>query len=479
MTADDLMPDIAGEVGEQAGLVRTLVFLGVVSTAVASLGAPLLATVVQVENVSIAASQWTLTVSLLVGAVVTPVLGRLATGAHLKRAIVWVTGVVLAGCVLAALPTGFVGLLAGRALQGTGLALVPLAIVAARDALPADGAGPVASLLGVTTAVGIGVGYPLVGAVTEWLGMPAAFWAGAAVTSMALLAAVRFIPPSAPTVTRRIDASGAALLAASTSGFLLVLAEGETWGWTSLRSLIAATLSVALLAAWIVAQRSSSAPLVDLRVMRHRSVASANGIVLLVGIGIYPLLSLVVRLVQAPRSTGYGFGGSVVVAGAMLVPFSLASFFVSRVLAPLLRRTSPEALVAVGCAVLVVAMVTFWLDRSSYSALVVTMTLAGAGVGGVFAANPVQILHGAPAGETGSAMGVYQLVRSVGFSIGSALSATVLAASVPAGATAPSGSGYRTAAVVGAAVLIVATAVASWLALVELRRRAVAAQPAG
>ncbi|HEU4946955.1 MAG TPA: MFS transporter [Kribbella sp.] len=450
---------------ERSSLVPTLVFLGVASTAVASLGAPLLATVVRVEHVSLAASQWTLTISLLVGAVVTPVLGRVGDGRRRKSVIVAVTAVVFVGCVLAALPTGFDGLLVGRALQGTGLALVPLATAAARDALPAERARPVAALLGVTTAVGIGVGYPIVGLVTEHLGMSMAFWFGAAVTGIALVAAARFVPTSASPAGRRVDVAGAALLATGTGALLVLLSEGEAWGWTSVETVLATATSVVLLAAWARTELSSSHPLVDLRVMRHRSVLAANGLVLLVGVGIYPVLSLVVRLVQTPQASGYGFGGSVVVAGAMLVPFSLASFVVSRAIAPALRRVRPEMVVAVSIAVLVLAMTTFLADRSSYVALVATMTLAGAGVGGVFAANPVQILAGAPHAETGSAMSVYQVVRTIGFSVGSALSATALVASVPAGHTLPTASGYHTASVVSLSVLVVAAVVAVWLAL--------------
>ena len=65
---------------QHAALARVLVFLAVVSTAVASLGAPLLPTIVAVDRVSLAASQWALTISLLVGAMATPLLGRMGDG---------------------------------------------------------------------------------------------------------------------------------------------------------------------------------------------------------------------------------------------------------------------------------------------------------------------------------------------------------------------------------------------------------------
>jgi predicted MFS family arabinose efflux permease len=451
--------------GEQPRFVPTLVFLGVVSTAVGSLGAPLLETVVRVDHVSVGASQWTLTTSLLVGAVVTPVLGRIGQSCRRKPVIVAVTVVVLLGCILAALPTGFAGLLVGRGLQGVGLALVPLSVAAARDALPAHRAGPVAALLGVTTAVGIGAGYPVVGVITDLVGMPAAFWSGAAVTAIALVLATRYVPESSGPTNRRFDVSGAVTLAMGTAALLIVLSEGGTWGWLTWRTAAAASTSLMLLTVWAWAELSSPEPLVDLRVMRHRSVMAANGMVFLVGVGIYPLLSLVVRLIQAPRSTGYGFGGSVVVAGTMLIPFSAASFAASRVWTRLLRSVLPEVVVALSTGVLVLAMTVFLVDRSSYGAIIVTMSLAGAGVGGVFAANPLQILTAVPKDETGSAMSVYQVVRSVGFSIGSALSATLLVGSMPTRGGLPTSGGYSTASIVSMAVLLVATGTAVWLAL--------------
>ena len=83
---------------------------------------------------SLAAAQWALTATLLVGAVSTPILGRLGGGAARRPVIVGGLAVVLLGTVLSALPLGYGGLVTGRALQGIGLALVPLAIAVARDA---------------------------------------------------------------------------------------------------------------------------------------------------------------------------------------------------------------------------------------------------------------------------------------------------------------------------------------------------------
>jgi MFS family permease len=446
-----------------------------VATAIGSLGAPLLPTIMGDDHVSLSSSQWALTISLVSGAVAIPVLGRLGDGRRRREVTLATAATTGLGCVLAALPGGFTWLLVGRALQGVGLALVPLAMTVARDALPEARVRPAIALLGVTTVVGIGIGYPLAGVIVESLGLAAAFWFGAMVSGAALVAAWVVLPDSPSRAGRRLDIPGALLLCGSVSGLLVVLAEGQSWGWTSSEVLGIGVASLVLLTAWVLVELRSPAPLVDVRLVRRRSLFSANSTMLLIGFGIYPLLSLVSRLVQTPTSAGYGFGSSVIVAGAMLVPFSVASFAANRVALPLVRRTSPEFVVAASCVVLLGSMVLFLLARDALWEIVVTMALAGLGVGCVFASNPLQIVRGVPPEETGSAMGFYGVVRSVSFSAGSALSATVLVIYVPRGRSLPTDGAYSVAAWISIGVLLAALALAGALAVSE--RTALASQP--
>jgi predicted MFS family arabinose efflux permease len=165
--------------------------------------------------------------------------------------------------------------------------------------------------------------------------------------------------------------------------------------------------------------------------------------------------------VQTPTGAGYGFGESPLVAGSLLVPFSFASFAANKAAGALLRRRGPDTVVVAGCVLLVAAMAQFRLGRGTLWELGIAMALAGFGVGWVFAANPLQLVRGVPPHETGSATGFYQVVRSTGFALGSALSATVLTSATPRGRSIPASSGYDTAAVLGICALIVATAVSA------------------
>lgn len=450
--------------GSPSTLVVALVFLAALSTAVSSLGAPLLVTIVHVEHVSLASSQWALTITLLVGAVAGPLMGRLGDGRHRRAATLAGVAAVTVGCVLSAVPAGFAILLAGRALQGVGLGLAPLAAAIARDNLPAERSNRTIVILGITTAAGIGAGYPIAGLLAQYLGLYSAFWFGAGVSALALAVSVVVLPAS-PDRRAPVDIPGAVILGLGVAGLLLVLAEGPAWGWGSPIDLTMLIVSVVLLAGWAVVELRSRHPLIDLRLLRHRSVLAANATGLLVSIGFYPLISLVVRYVQTPAVAGYGFGAPVVIAGLMLTPYSLASFAASRVAPPMAKRFSREWVVAASGVVLVAAVLMFLLARSAYWEILASMALMGFGVGCAFAVNPLQIMVGVPGRETGSAMSFYQLIRTVGYSMASALSATALVLKTPAGHTVPANAGYSTAAMISVVVLLAGLAVSSAFAL--------------
>ena len=104
----------------------------------------------------------------------------------------------------------------------------------------------------------------------------------------------------------------------------------------------------------------------------------------------------------------------------------------------------------------------FLLARTELWQLFVVMAVAGVGVGAAFAAFPALIISAVPPHETGSAMSLNQVLRYVGFAVGSALTATVLAAATASGTAAPASSGYGTIAVIGLAVCLT-TAAVTWL----------------
>ncbi|WP_052591893.1 MFS transporter [Luteipulveratus mongoliensis] len=442
----------------QRAFVPALIFIGAVVSIVSSLGAPLIPRLADELHTTVGNAQWALTATVVVAGVASPLVGRLGDGRHRKTVIVVCQSSVVIGGVLAALATSLPLLISGRALQGLGLALMPLTMAAAREHLRPDHAGRVIATLSVVGAAGVGLGYPITGLIADHGGVHAAYWAGTGVSALALAAAIWAIPsPESRDSHQRIDYTGAAIIGAGLVALLVSLDKAAAWGWGSARTLVLLVSGIALLTLWVAHELRTSEPLVDLRLVRHRAVLTANVSGLLLGVTMYLSMVTITQLVQLST---FGFGESVFVAGLTLVPLSVLSASVSRTLPALTRRFGLRPIIPAGALCVVVASVFFGSTASHLWQAFVTMAILGVGLGYTFAAMPGLIVSAVPPEETGSAMGFYQVSRFVGFAIGSGLAVTLLQAFGSDGT--PTLHAYRMTAFVGAGVGVL-TAVCAWL----------------
>lgn len=449
-------------------LVPSLMFIALVVAAIGSLGAPLITSVATTFHVSLDSAQWTLTITLLSGALATPLLGRLGAGSHRRETILATLGVVVSGSALTVLPLPFAWLLVGRAAQGVGLGLTALMMGVARDHLPEARSAPTIALVSVASTIGIGVGYPLAGLLTDLGGVRAAYGLGLFVTAVAFLAALASMPAAPEGRSARVNVTGTLLLAGGL--FLVLFLASETSLWSRHLSL-AVALAVAaafLLCVWTASELRSKVPLVDVRAVRHPAVAGANVAMFVGGVGMYLLLTLITRYAQTPQRAGYGFGLSTFVAGLVLVPFSVLGFVAGKLTPRVRERLGAPLLLADSAVVVLGGFVLFAAARSNLAELFVAMGVLGFGVGSFSAAMPGVILAVTPKRETSSAMSFNQVVRSVGFSLGSALGGLVLAAGTGTGHLFPTDGAYSTAALVG----IAAMALAALTSLLLARQRA-------
>ena len=407
-------------------LIPTLVLLTTITSIVSSLGAPLVPAIARDAGVSISTAQWTLTATLLMGAVSTPVVGRLGGNRYRRTVILVGLGLVALGTLLSALSLGFGWLIAGRTLQGVGIGLTPLAMAVAREFVPRRRVSGTITLLSLTTAAGAGVGYPATTFVADSLGLAAAYWAAFAVCALTFVLAFATVPPSASEVEDRVDWLGALLLAVSSAGLLVALSQGDPWGWTSP---VVATLAVVcplLLVWWTIRTLRSDYPLVDLRLAGRPGAIAANVTGVTAGAAVYIMLTMVVVAVQAPTSTGFGLGAGLTIAGLMLVPYSVTTMVGGHAAHALSRRLSREIIMASGCAIYLVATLGLAVWHEYVWQLLLVMTLGGLGSGCTFGAMPGLIVRAVPAEETGSAMAFNHVLRFFGFSTGSALALALL-----------------------------------------------------
>jgi len=419
---------------------------------ISSLGAPLLPSVARMLHVAVGDAQWSLTAALLSGTVAAPIMGRLGDGPFRRETILGGLAVVVGGSIIAGVAQSLPLLVVGRAMQGVGLGLAPLTMAAARDHLPTDHATSVIGLLSVTAAAGVGAGYPLSGLIAQDINVHAAFLFGALMSGAALIAAAFVIPSSRTSSRVPLDLSGAALIALGLVGLLLAIEQGASWGWGSASILGLFAGAVAVLSGWAHSQLRRDSPLVNLRELRHRAVLSADAAAVILGVAMYLFLTLVTEYVQVRPSSHYGFGASPLVAGLCLVPFSGTGVAASRTVPALTRRIGATAVLVAGTLTIAAAGAFFALEHRRLFEAFVTMGVIGVGFGYTYAVIPGLISRSVPRTELGSALGLYQVIRYVGFSMGSALSASILASHTPAGATVPTVHGYVIGLWIGAGI---------------------------
>ncbi|WP_436774024.1 MFS transporter [Yinghuangia sp. YIM S09857] len=455
----------APERAEARLLVPTLVFITLVAAVVGSLGTPLITSVATTFHVSLDSAQWTLTVALLSGAVATPVLGRLGAGPYRRATILATLAVVVAGSALTVLPLPFAWLLIGRAAQGIGLGLTALMMGVARDHLPEERSAATIALISVVSIIGAGVGYPLTALLAEIGGVRAAYGFGLFVTAVAFLTAWHSIPAAPEGRSAHVNAAGALVLAGGLFLVLFLAGRRSLWNGHLAVAVVLAVAAVLLLCVWTASELRSKTPLVDVRAMRHPAVAGANIAMFVGGIGMYLLLTLITRYAQTPHGAGYGFGLTTFVAGLVLVPFSVSGFLAGKLTPRVRTRVDAPFLLAGSAVVVGGGFVLFAAARSNLAELLVAMGVLGFGVGGFSAAMPGVILAVTPKSETSSAMSFNYVVRSVGYSLGSATGGLVLAAGTDTGRLFPNDHAYTTAALIGIAAMAVTALTAAALAL--------------
>jgi EmrB/QacA subfamily drug resistance transporter len=419
--------------------------------------APALPAIQREYGASTTAVTWVLTVYLLSASIATPVLGRLGDMFGKERLLVIVLLVLAAGTLVSALSGSLEVLIAGRAIQGAGGAIFPLAFGIIRDEFPRERVGAGIGLISATFGIGGGAGLVLAGVIVDHLDYTWIFWLSLVVILGAVVATHFFVPESPVKTPARIDWGGAVLLAAGLGSGLLGVSEGNAWGWGSAPVLGLLAASAVLLVVWARYELRVREPLVDMRMMRLRGVWTTNVTGLMVGFGMFGSFLLVPQLVQMPEAAGFGFGASVTQAGLFLLPSSAVMLFAGPFAGWLGGRLGPRTPALIGIALVGLGFVQLAALHDQPWHIYLNSLITGAGIGLSFASMATLIVDAVPQTQTGIATGMNTIMRSVGGALGAQISASIVGAHLGASGL-PAESGFVTAFLVSAGALALAFA---------------------
>ncbi|MCX4098360.1 MFS transporter [Nocardia sp. alder85J] len=238
---------------------------------------------------------WAVIVSGIVGAATTPILGKLSDIWGKKRVFLLCGLFFLVGCLLDAVTSDWWLFLLGRGLQAFTVVMMIISYGLVRDLLPRKhiplALGVVAGGVGFSSLIGPVVAGLLVDNF-EWRAM---FWflAAYAVVSMIVFALV--VPESKLRVRQRIQPYGILSLSAGTLLVLIYADKGQDWGWGRVPTLGWLIAGLVLIAAFPLIESRSSAPIMDMKLLRSPKV----------GLTLLLMLFGVAVLAVNPTATGY------------------------------------------------------------------------------------------------------------------------------------------------------------------------------
>jgi EmrB/QacA subfamily drug resistance transporter len=431
----------------------------VVTTALPSIRAHL--------HASLEGLQWTVNAYTLTFAVL------LLTGASLgerygrRRLFVTGLGLFTAGSAAAALAPGVSWLIAARAVQGVGAAvLIPLTLTLLSAAVAPERRGVALGAWGAVGGLAIAIGPLVGGAVVEGASWQWIFWLNVPIGLALLPVAWTRLAESRGPATR-LDLPGLVLASLGLLGIVFGVVRGNAHGWTSLTVLppmVAGALLMAAFAAW---ELRAPEPMLPLQLFRSRGFTMTNVASLLMFFGMFGSIFLLAQFLQVVQHY------SPLQAGLRTLPWTAMPVLVTPIAGALSDRIGGRPLLMTGLALQAIGL--GWLaavasPTVAYASLVPAFIVSGVGMSLFFAPVANVVLGSVRRDQEGIASGANNAIRELGGVFGIAVLGAVFSARGGYTSGAAFVSGLSPAVWVGGAA--VAAAAAAALALPRLRRAA-------
>jgi MFS transporter, DHA2 family, multidrug resistance protein len=319
-------------------------------------------------------------------------------------------------------------LIVARVLQGlAGGGLLAKAQSILFESFPPEEQGAAQAMFGIGVIAGPAFGPVLGGYLTDTLGWRWIFFINLPVGLLAVAMAMIFLPFDNPDEIKkdRVDWSGIGLLAVGLGCLQTVLEEGQQDDWFSsdfIRSM--SLIGAVSLGLFVWRELTVEAPAVDLRVLKHKSLAAGSAYSLVLGMGLYGILFAIPVFVQDNLKF------TAMQSGLLLMPGALASAITMVVVGKrLVGKIDARMLIAFGALTLTGTAILLSKINPDTGTGTLFWPLVFRGIGTVFMFLPLSLaaLGTLPANQVAAGAGFYNLTRQLGSSIGIAAITTVLA----------------------------------------------------
>jgi EmrB/QacA subfamily drug resistance transporter len=331
-------------------------------------------------------------------------------------------GIFTVGSAAAALAPTIDVLIAARALQGLGGAIVtPLTLTILSAAVPAERRGLVLGAWGGISGLAVAIGPLVGGAVVEGISWQWIFWLNVPIgLALIPLAALRLRESRGP--NDALDLPGLALASTGLLGIVWGLVRGNQVGWGSPEIVVTLTGGALVLALFVLWELRAPAPMLPLRFFRNRTFTAANVASLLMFFGMFGSIFLLAQFFQTVQ------GYSPLAAGLRILPWTMMPIFVAPIAGALSDRIGGRPLMVVGLALQATGLA--WMAAvgsasAAYAVFVAPFVISGIGMALYFAPVANVVLSSVRREEEGQASGANNAIRELGGVFGVAVLASV------------------------------------------------------
>ncbi|MCC3776260.1 MFS transporter, partial [Streptomyces sp. UNOB3_S3] len=325
----------------------------------------------------------------------------------------------------AALATGIDGLIAARAVQGVGAAIMmPLTLTLLTAAVPAERRGMAYGIWGAVNGLAVAGGPLIGGSLTEHISWHWIFWLNVPL-GLALLPLARLRLAESHAPGARLDVPGTLLVSGGLFGIVYALVNANSDGWTSAPVLTGLIAGTALLGGFVHHGFRNARPMLPMRLFGNRAFSAINAASLLMFLGMFGAIFLLSQFLQ-------GVGGySPTEAGLRMLPWTGMPMIVAPIAGYLSDRVGGRPVVVAGLALQALGLALFALvvdADMSYAEQLPALIVSGVGMALYFAPAANLVMSSVRPAEQGIASGANNALREVGGALGVAVLGSVFSA---------------------------------------------------
>ncbi len=398
---------------------------------------PAIPEIIQEFNIPYGTAAWIFSAYLIVAAVMTPVAGRLSDLYGKKKVLLTLLAIYIAGLTAGGFADNISFLLATRIIQGVGLAAVPAAFSLLRDTFPPARLAIAIGVFGSAYSAGSVVGLLAGASIIQSFGWHATFLAIVPFSVLVTLMISRFVKENRQdqSITRApkntsdkrgggslpIDVKGVLALSATITSFLIALTLIQI-GISSenLPQIATAFAASAIsLAVFVVIERKTVPPFVDLRLLRHMILLPSYILLISTGIAMFMIYPTIVQLVRSP--VPLGFGGDAVDAANVQLSFMVMFLVFASITPFIINKIGSVRPAIIGAIISLAGGIGLLAFHSTEFAVSANLAVIASGLSLTMTTTWNMVVSSSPKEFTGISVGVGALLLFIGMAIGPAL----------------------------------------------------------